>query len=80
MILNIESPKLKQAQKRKIKEEKIEHLTKPHRWFAWYPVRVSDTEVAFLTYVTRTAIVSYVWDPAVCRYATPKISVFTYSK
>lgn len=78
MILNIETRRSKKIKKLTLEEEKINRLLKPHKWFAWFPVRVSEKEVAFLTYVTRTGIVSSTWNTDV-GWFTPKITGFTYS-
>jgi hypothetical protein len=35
------------------KLEKIHRLEKPHKWFAWYPVKVADHDHRWLEYVER---------------------------
>jgi len=34
--------------------EKVERLSKPHKWFAWYPVEISAHDYRWLEYVERT--------------------------
>ena len=34
--------------------EKVERLSKPHKWFAWYPVEVGPHDHRWLEYVERT--------------------------
>ena len=33
--------------------EKVERLSKPHKWFAWYPVEISAHDYRWLEYVER---------------------------
>lgn len=33
-----------------------------HKWFAWYPVRISKEECAWLEYVERRGNVEYTWE------------------
>jgi len=42
--------------------EKIERLSKPHKWFAWYPVGISAHDHRWLEYVERTGRQSVLFD------------------
>ena len=33
--------------------EKVDRLSKPHKWFAWYPVEISAHDYRWLEYVER---------------------------
>lgn len=40
-----------------VKENEFEaRMSEWHNWFAWYPVRISDTELVWLQIVKRKAI------------------------
>jgi hypothetical protein len=45
----------------KLKAEKIEKLALVHSWFAWYPVRIDITTVAWLEKVNRRAELGYTY-------------------
>jgi len=34
--------------------EKVDRLSKPHKWFAWYPVEISAHDYRWIEYVERT--------------------------
>lgn len=66
MIFNKKSADIRRREKRNNKilqtERARDKYSIPHDWFAWYPVRVSETKVAWLTTVIRSGVFSPSFD------------------
>lgn len=46
-------------------------LTRPHRWFAWYPCELDDGRMRWLRIVERRLVLSPALDSAVFHYRAP---------
>ncbi len=40
-------------------EEKLKRLATPHKWFAWYPVKIDDHDCRWMEFVERTIVISW---------------------
>lgn len=59
MIIKLKSPHEKAVKRKKRLERLVEKYGRPHKWFAWHPVRTINHEIVWLQSVSR--VVEYSW-------------------